>query len=493
MKNIGFCLVVFLPWTSPIYIKRSWCLYEFLVTIQTQIDYEIIIPLSQKLDFIKSIGSNDFIENRFSSIFYIDIKKATSFYKIDSENILNLIEKTIGFNEVNQLILNKLRQWILLFCNQIINENLVKPFLQEGDSVILDNVSNILLFLTNEDIKGYEPLLRIYEYKKTIFGDVSVNTMRSLLYYVNHLVRVSGTQLNKAGKLLKGIDKNLHLLESQNIDVKSLRISYTYVLSAYMTYEGRMLTAGNLIKPVVYEVFNNEISDVVVPNIEKSNIAVMFIVIAYYNNVSLDSDDFRLIKHIVKTLDQTFGKAFPNSLMVSTYYALILMKTNDTKETEDIIDLNLFNADVYLGCGHLITCYARSVKCLILTEQQKFIEAELLYNEYINHYKKLNYVQVITLLFNLGKLYAITGNYKESERVFREAIQYSKEQDVKAWKELADGSPIEEWFQILIFVYRKNKKSIEAFVIAIFLGISISTWGNRFRTIKKFLSYQKKT
>lgn len=485
--DIGFTLIVFLPWTSPIYIKRSWCLYEFFITIDGKLDYEIALAPDQKKDFVKSLCSEGFMENRFTSIFGIDIKQATSFYKSDTDMILSLVEQSIGFNAMNQILLNEMRKWIVSICSDIVEKIAELPTCSDTNNTVLSNISIFILYLINGEV-GYRILEKIYDVKKRHFGESSLNALFSRLRYAMYILCVSTEKLSEAPKLLMDIDKGLKRLEKANVDTREIRICYNTMYSVLEIHNGKPISAFNTLKVLVYQVFNVDSVNSLpfhLSNYDKSNMGILFSSYCYYNNIDVDSEDFRILSSIVNHIRSIFGETFPHTVMTSTFYSLLLIKGGRIVEAEDILNKNLVYARIYIGYDHVLCSEVQSSKCVIYIARKEYDKAIFELEEIIRYYEKFRYIEIIVVKFTLAKVLAIQNKFSEAEKIIRSATEFSQSIKAKSWKEIVPGSSVEEWYQVYVYVLKRNGKYVEASLTALVLGLTYCKWYNVYSSVKR--------
>lgn len=477
--DIGFTLIVFLPWSSPIYIKRSWCLYEFFITVDSSITYEIILPLQQKIDFIQSLGSKNFIENIFTSIFYIDIKNATSCYQIDTDNILQLVESSIGFNKLNQILLDELKKWIVKYCSEIITKISLKPKLSDKNVLILKNIGNVLCLISRAEV-GAEKLMEIYKIHEKSFGDKSIYAIRALIQYVTFVLTILLDRLEESAIFLKSIDKNLTLLENEtsevSIIVQEARIAFTAAQSLMHMHHGKTITAFATLRPVVFKLFdtlgNNSFTSL--DNFSKSNIAILYASFSYFNNISLESREFFVLKNAVEEMISIYGEQFPQTILLASYYASILISANRIEEGETILQRNSKKVNHYMGQDHVFSLYVKNSFVSIYIAKKEYDDAVKFLLENILFYEKFGYVELVFTKFTLGKVLTLQERYSEAEASLKETLSYAQSLKTHPWRELPIGSPFEEWFQIYVYVLKKTNQYFAAYVVAFVLSIMTS-------------------
>lgn len=386
------------------------------------------------------------MENRFTSVFAIDIKQSTSHYVSDTDMILSLVENSIGSNAMNQILLNELRSWIVSFCNDIIDQISELPTCSDDNNTILSNISIFILYLINGDV-GYRMLEKIYHIKKRHFGEYSLHALFSRLRHATYIVCISHENLKEATNMMRDIDRGLKRLEESNVDTREIKFCYHTIDSALDIHNGMPITAFNKLKALVYEVFDpnslNKSLPFYLSHYDKSNMGILFSSYCYYNNVDINSGEFHMLSSIVDYIKSIFGETFPHAVMTSTYHALILVKGGRLSEAEEILSKNLNYARIYLGYDNTFCAYVQSCKCVVDITKKEYNKAKSELIEIIHHYEKFRYL-IIVVKFTLAKVLALQGDFLEAESVIRSAIEFSQSAKTQAWKEIVPGSSVEE-------------------------------------------------
>ncbi len=128
IHEIDHTLMIFAPWNNPIPLTRAWCIWELYCTIDSNSHFAIALSDSEKKKFIEEIKENatDVI-NRMLAI--IDSQNSSAFIKADEERIHQAVIDTIGFNTMNSLIFEKLREWVIWAAKHELDEIIVSESL----------------------------------------------------------------------------------------------------------------------------------------------------------------------------------------------------------------------------------------------------------------------------------------------------------------------------------------------------------------------------
>ena len=111
IEQIGHTILVLQPWTDPIPLKRSWCLWEIHSTSTTGATLQVAMGASERADFQKALNTK--FDGVYDLLTRIDVEKAEAWGKDDQETILQLArEADGGTSKLNGEIKEPLREWL---------------------------------------------------------------------------------------------------------------------------------------------------------------------------------------------------------------------------------------------------------------------------------------------------------------------------------------------------------------------------------------------
>ena len=115
VEAIGHTVAIFDRWDKSAYIGRIWCLYEMLITLQTQASkgtrLSVLLPNAQR-DHLYATMRTDF-NSIVGHLSKIDVKRAEAREESDREAILAAVEEYAGGSEaVNALVIREIRDWL---------------------------------------------------------------------------------------------------------------------------------------------------------------------------------------------------------------------------------------------------------------------------------------------------------------------------------------------------------------------------------------------
>lgn len=108
---IGQVLLIMMPWNNPIPMTRAWCLFEVLCAIEEETALSIGMPEDQQDALVTSLSTGDSLVLQHLSD--IDAKKADASNQNDKKMIFEVIQRTCGFDGINDKVKEHLRNWII--------------------------------------------------------------------------------------------------------------------------------------------------------------------------------------------------------------------------------------------------------------------------------------------------------------------------------------------------------------------------------------------
>jgi tetratricopeptide (TPR) repeat protein len=178
IHDIGTTVMVLSPWSDPIPLTRAWCLYEIYCTIHTQSVFEIAMSSVEKESFVRTLGSDLNCVKQLLSV--VNVERSEAWNPLDLQRIFEIVQKTVGFNEINSLVSTKLREWILTATEKAYREEVEEG--EEGEERKIELGENLgLLYLEFCRYPLAEEFLsRAYQQVLAREGGDSENTLRKM-------------------------------------------------------------------------------------------------------------------------------------------------------------------------------------------------------------------------------------------------------------------------------------------------------------------------
>lgn len=89
VERIGRTVIVMTPWKTPTYIERAWCLFEFYITLNCKIPFDLTMSEKDQVMFNAELMEG---KDVVSHILKIDISQASAKFQTDKDNIMKCME-----------------------------------------------------------------------------------------------------------------------------------------------------------------------------------------------------------------------------------------------------------------------------------------------------------------------------------------------------------------------------------------------------------------
>jgi len=111
-NNIGKLkrTLLVLEWDDPKPLKRAWCLWEMVSTVNTESDFQVLMSPRNEASFVTAL-MEDF-DNLVYKTCNVNLKEAEAFNPSDRDNIFKAVEASAGFERVNQQVIGIMRDWM---------------------------------------------------------------------------------------------------------------------------------------------------------------------------------------------------------------------------------------------------------------------------------------------------------------------------------------------------------------------------------------------
>ena len=111
IERIGATCLILSPWRDPRPLTRAWCLWELLCAVQTQGKLFVLLPPSESQSFKAALNGN--FDSIISALSKVDVHRAEAWRESDKQMIHAAVEATIGFSNLNALLIKHLRNWLV--------------------------------------------------------------------------------------------------------------------------------------------------------------------------------------------------------------------------------------------------------------------------------------------------------------------------------------------------------------------------------------------
>ena len=112
IQDFGSTLMILAPYDNPIPLTRGWCIFELYCTFITHSNFQVAMCENDSLEFFKAL-EKDVAGTIDKMLAKIDARNSHCFKSEDKERIFEAIERTVGFNEINKMVFERLRDWVV--------------------------------------------------------------------------------------------------------------------------------------------------------------------------------------------------------------------------------------------------------------------------------------------------------------------------------------------------------------------------------------------
>jgi len=151
INDMKHTVMIFSPWNDPIPLTRAWCLFELYCTIDTNSKFEVAVSMKEQTRFISDVRHD--ITVIINMIGAVNVKRSEAWNPEDKKRIFDVVDQTVGFDAINKMIFELLREWVVHITLEFIN--------QEKEEMIKNELTVILAELYQQQGK-YNQAEEIY-------------------------------------------------------------------------------------------------------------------------------------------------------------------------------------------------------------------------------------------------------------------------------------------------------------------------------------------
>ena len=174
IEMFGHTVMVFCPWNDPIPLKRTWCIWELYCTFVTKQKFEIALSHENQKQFLNDVLKAPTGEiNKMLTL--IDAEKSECFKPEDRSKIFEIVKKEVGFNNINSMIFEKMRDWVVTTTKSFMS-------IEKDDKKIIEIMSTLgTLYCDQGKYDLTEPLfVDCFKKRKELLGDDHPDTLTSM-------------------------------------------------------------------------------------------------------------------------------------------------------------------------------------------------------------------------------------------------------------------------------------------------------------------------
>ena len=111
IETIGTVCLILSPWRDPRPLTRAWCLWELLCAVRGKSKLHVLLPPSESSSF--KLALNEDFDSIIAALSKVDVARAEAWRAADKEMIHGAVSATIGFSDLNTLLIKHLRNWLV--------------------------------------------------------------------------------------------------------------------------------------------------------------------------------------------------------------------------------------------------------------------------------------------------------------------------------------------------------------------------------------------
>ena len=374
VELIGRTVLVLQPYSDPVPLKRSWCLFEIFCThnAEKKVQFDIVLDREEKKAFTTAMMKNNF--NMSDWVANIDLATARARDEQDQKNILARVNATAGgVQRLNEIVTEMLRDW-------------------------LANAGRELVATTATDDDG--PVSN-----ESAMAQLQLAALLQQQGKLTEAEALCRRQLNQHRANLG--DNHVMTLNVMTLLVCILNDQGKYSEAEPM---GRNAVAG-------FEAHYGPTDDVTL--VATNGLAIVL------QKQQKISEAEELFRKVLRIRTAKLGAAHPHTLEVMQNLAISLDEQNKFGEAEVLFQTVLVGRKATLGEGHPSTLGTMCNFATLLSKQNKLADAEVLQRQVLAVRRaKLgrHHPDYFSALYNLATTLARQGKYEEAEALYREAV-----------------------------------------------------------------------
>ena len=422
VELIGRTVLVLQPYSNPVPLKRSWCLFEIFCShnAKKKVQFDIVLDQQEKKAFNAAILNHDF--DMLDWVANIDLATSRATDEQDQKNILARVNSTTGgVQRLNEIVTEMLRDWLANAGRELVATTATDNDGRVSNDSAIATLEVADMLQTQGKLSEAEALCRrLLNQKRAQLGDLHIHTLAVMLHLVDILNRqgkfseaesmcrtgVAGLEvllgptheaaLEATETLANGLQSQYKFSESEELHRKVLRLR-TATLG--VAHHATLISMQNLA--------------------------------ASLNKQNKFGESEMLYQTALPELKATLGEGHPETLNAMTNFAFVLRSKKKFADAEVLDRRVLALRRAQFGKQHPYYFQALNNLAGTLREQGIFKEAEELYREAVSGFNAKfadDNVDTATAKENLAILLAMQEQFDEAVELYRQvlAVKQSK-------------------------------------------------------------------
>ena len=119
--KMGRVVMVLSPWNNPVPFTRAWCLWEIYCAVKSNCIFEVALSPEEHEAFVKGITADD--GQFYQMLANINVENSESFNPADQTRIFDAVISSVGFAELNTMVVGKMRDWVISAIDESIQQS----------------------------------------------------------------------------------------------------------------------------------------------------------------------------------------------------------------------------------------------------------------------------------------------------------------------------------------------------------------------------------
>lgn len=125
VKSIGHVIALLSPWSSPLYTRRAWCIFELYTAATTEgVKFELVLPPCEEKAFGQTF-LRDGLRSVWQALPHMKVRDAQASIESDRTRIMELVERGPGHVALDKAVAELMQTWFLSIARKQLEEILL--------------------------------------------------------------------------------------------------------------------------------------------------------------------------------------------------------------------------------------------------------------------------------------------------------------------------------------------------------------------------------
>ena len=340
VTDFGRTVMVLAPWNDPVPFQRGWVVLELYCTIIANNKFQVALTQSALEKFITDVSESP-IESINRMLATIDLLRAECLVPGDRERILDVIRRDIGIDQLNSVVFDRMRAWVIDSAEAALAEN-------KNNLNLLNAVASLY-----QHQGKYDQALPLYTNclakRKAALGDshpLTLSSINNLATLYRHLGRLGEAEI----MYWDCVDRQLHELGDSHPDT----IATMYNLAILYYTQGKLKRA----EPILEECLEKR--RIILGDSHPDTLTSMYGLATLYNSMGKYDQAKPLFVKCLECRHTTLGESHPDTLIAMHHLAVLLDNQENFEQAESFYMECLQRRTILLSWDHPETVSTRN-------------------------------------------------------------------------------------------------------------------------------------